>query len=70
VGAYSIWNAYVSYKPIKQLTVMLGIQNILNTDPPFTNAVQSNSNFTAGYNNTLTNPLGRTISLNVKYDVF
>ena len=47
---------------------MVGMQNVLNTDPPFTN--QSEGNFAAGYNSSLTNPLGRTISLNVKYDIF
>ena len=68
VGIYSTWNVYVSYKPIKQLTALLGMQNVFDTNPPYTNA--SENNFASGYNATLTNPLGRTISLNVKYDVF
>jgi iron complex outermembrane receptor protein len=66
VGAYSTWNAYVSYRPIKQLTALFGIQNLANTNPPFTNAAENN--FAAGYNATLTNPLGRDFYLNLKYD--
>jgi iron complex outermembrane receptor protein len=67
VGAYSTFNTYVSYRPIKSLTAMLGIQNLFDTNPPFTNASQGN--FAAGYNSTLTNPLLRTFYLNLKYEI-
>jgi iron complex outermembrane receptor protein len=66
VGSYSTWNAYATYKPVRGLTVLFGVQNLLNTDPPFTNASQDN--FAAGYSETLTNPLLRTFYLNLKYD--
>jgi hypothetical protein len=46
---------------------MLGIQNLFDTNPPFTNASQGN--FAAGYNSTLTNPLLRTFYLNLKYEI-
>jgi len=67
VGAYSTFNTYVSYRPIKSLTAMFGIQNLFDTNPPFTNASQGN--FAAGYNSTLTNPLLRTFYLNLKYTI-
>jgi len=40
VGSYSLVDGYVSVKPIEPLTVLVGIKNILNTSPPFTNASQ------------------------------
>jgi iron complex outermembrane receptor protein len=68
VATYSTFDAYVSYRPIKALTALFGIQNLFDKDPPFTNASQNN--FAAGYNETLTNPLGRSFYLNLKYDFF
>ena len=67
VGAYSTFDAYVSYKPIKSLTALFGVQNLFDTNPPFTNA--NENNFAAGYNATLTNPLGRSFYLNLKYEL-
>jgi iron complex outermembrane recepter protein len=66
VGAYSVWAAYASYKPVHGLTVLFGIQNLLNTDPPFTNASQNN--FAQGYDALFTNPIGRDFYVNLKYE--
>jgi iron complex outermembrane receptor protein len=66
VGAYSTWNTYVSYRPIKSLTALFGVQNLFNTNPPFTNA--TTSNFAAGYSSTLANPLLRDFYLNLRYE--
>jgi iron complex outermembrane receptor protein len=68
VGNYSLWDAYTSYKPVKNLTVLFGIRNLLNTAPPFTNAQQGN--FAAGYNALVADPLLRSFYINLKYDVF
>jgi iron complex outermembrane receptor protein len=65
VGSYSSWDAYASYKPIHGLTVLLGIQNVLNRDPPFSNAQQDN--FAAGYDALFANPVGRDFYVNLKY---
>jgi iron complex outermembrane receptor protein len=65
VGSYSTWDAYASYKPIHGLTVLLGIQNVLNRDPPFSNASQNN--FAAGYDALFANPIGRDFYVNLKY---
>jgi hypothetical protein len=46
--------------------VLLGIQDLFNTESRFTNAQQNN--FEAGYSATLTNPLLRTFYLILKYD--
>lgn len=68
VGSYSLVDVYASVKPIHNLTVLFGIKNVLNREPPFTNAPQGN--FTAGYNALVTDPLMRNFYVNVKYDLF
>jgi iron complex outermembrane receptor protein len=66
VNSYSVWQGYASYKPLKGLTLLFGIQNLLNTDPPFTNSSQNN--FAGGYDELFANPVGRSFYVNVKYD--
>lgn len=65
VPSYSIWNGYVSWKPITALAVVLGMQNLLNTDPPFSNQTQ---NWQSGYNPLFSDPTGRTFYARVKLD--
>jgi len=57
VGNYSLWNGYVSYKPIPSLKLVGGINNLLDTNPPFSN---QNANWQSGYNPIESSPLGRT----------
>lgn len=70
VGSYSIWDAHVSYSPIQNMTVLFGIDNILDTAPPFTNASQGN--FAAGYNSLVVNALelSRSFYIDLKYKIF
>ena len=68
VGSYSLVDIYASVKPIHNLTVLFGIKNVLDRNPPFTNA--SENNFTAGYNVLEVDPLMRNFYVNVKYDIF
>jgi len=65
VGNYSIWNAYVSYKPMKGLRILGGINNLFNTDPPFSN---QNANWQSGYDPIFANPLGRTFYARGTYE--
>jgi iron complex outermembrane receptor protein len=64
VGTYSLWNTYVSWKPIAPLTVLFGIRNLLNTDPPFSNQT---TDWQSGYNPRYSDPDGRTFYTRVKY---
>ena len=64
VASQSTWDVYASYKPIHPLTVLLGIRNVLNSNPPFSN---ENANFLAGYNSNLSSPLLRTFYADLKY---
>ena len=65
MGSYSLVDGYASVKPIEQLTFLVGIKNIFNTSPPFTNASQNN--FAAGYNALIADPLLRNFYVNLKY---
>jgi iron complex outermembrane receptor protein len=65
VGSQSTWDAYTSYKPIPGLTVLAGINNLLNTAPPFSNSQQNN--FSAGYNALFSDPVLRVFYLNLKF---
>jgi iron complex outermembrane recepter protein len=64
VGSDSLWNVYASFKPISPLTVLFGVRNVLDRNPPFSN---QNANWQAGYNPVFSDPLLRTFYLNLKY---
>jgi len=68
VGSYSLVDGYVSVKPIEKLTVLFGIKNLFDKNPPFTNASQNN--FAAGYNVLTTDPLLRNFYVNLRYSFF
>lgn len=65
VGNYSIWNWYVTFKPVPALKLLAGINNLLDTNPPFSNQAQ---NWQAGYNPIFSNPLGRTVNGRITFD--
>ncbi len=68
VGTYTLFDAYASYKPIDPMTVIVGIKNLLDRAPPFTNSYQNN--FAAGYNALTADPLLRNFYINVEYKLF
>jgi iron complex outermembrane recepter protein len=68
VGSYSLFDGYVSVKPVEKLTVLFGIKNILNRNPPFTNAPEDT--FAAGYNALEADPFLRNFYINLKYTFF
>ena len=63
IKPYSIWNATVAYRGIKNTTVVLGVTNLANTPPPLTN-----SNTTLGYASNISSPIGRAINARVTYE--
>jgi iron complex outermembrane receptor protein len=66
VESYTVYNISTSYSGVKNLTVIGGIQNLLNTDPPFTAA---NVDFSPGtaWDARVANPRGRTFTLTMAY---
>ena len=66
VKSYTLYNISGTYKGIKNLTVIGGIQNIFNTDPPFTAADVDFAPGTA-WDARVANPRGRAYTLNLSY---
>jgi iron complex outermembrane receptor protein len=68
VGTYTVFDGYVSVKPVDRLTVLFGIKNLLDKSPPYTNAYQDN--FASGYNALIADPLLRNFYINLRYKFF
>ena len=64
VGTYELFDLTASYRGLKNLTVRAGIQNVLDTAPPYT---RQNDYFQVGYDPTYADPRGRTFTLAVNY---
>jgi iron complex outermembrane receptor protein len=64
VAAYSLWDLSGSWKATAALQLRAGIQNLLNTDPPFSN---QSYYFLSTYDPTYTDPRGRTFYASLKY---
>jgi iron complex outermembrane receptor protein len=64
VDAYSLWNITGSYEPIKGLTLMAGLKNMFDKEPPLT--IQSTL-FQQGYDARYTDPTGRAVYLRASY---
>jgi iron complex outermembrane receptor protein len=64
VGVYSVWNGYVSFKPVDPLSVLFGVRNIFDTNPPFSNQT---ANWQTPYNPLFSDPIGRAFYVNLKY---
>lgn len=64
VSSMSLWDLYVNWKGIRNLSITLGAKNLLDADPPHTN--QQNS-FQAGFDPSYYDPRARVIYVNVSY---
>lgn len=60
VKGYTLVDVSATVKPIKNLSLTLGVKNLFDKDPPFTN---QGSTFQQGYDPRYTDPLGRTYTL-------
>jgi iron complex outermembrane receptor protein len=67
VKHYSTWALSGTFTGNKQIEMTVGIKNLLDTDPPFTNQV---TNFQLGYDPRFTDPLGRTVYIRGVYHFF
>ena len=64
VSSYSLWNVSGSYSGFKHITLIAGIKNLLNTDPPFSN---QGTLFQKGYDPRYTDPVGRAYYVRGSY---
>ncbi len=70
VDAYSIFNASVTYTGIKNLTLIAGIKNIFDEDPPFAITYDSNTGAGSSWEPRVADPRGRAFTLSANYKFF
>ena len=66
VDAYQTWDAQIAYSGWKDLRLTLGVRNLLDRDPPYTNAGGQVS-FQSGYDPQYADPRGRFIYAGLRY---
>ncbi|WP_395700614.1 TonB-dependent receptor [Aquabacterium sp.] len=66
VGSYQTFDLQVAYTGVKNMRLMLGVRNLLDKDPPYTNGGGQVS-FQAGYDPQYADPRGRFIYAGLRY---
>lgn len=66
VDSYTLYNLYATYSGYKNTTVTVGIQNLFNTNPPFTHH-DVDDVAGAGWDPRVGDPRGRSISIRLNY---
>jgi iron complex outermembrane receptor protein len=69
VKHYMKYDASATYTGFKNTTITVGIQNLFDTDPPFT-AHNVDEVVGAGWDPRVADPRGRSLSVNLKYKFF
>jgi iron complex outermembrane receptor protein len=64
VPPVTLWDAQIVYTGFKNLTLTIGMKNVLNTNPPLTN---QNNTFQAGYDPSYWDPRGQFLYGSIKY---
>jgi iron complex outermembrane receptor protein len=64
VSPYSIWTLSGTYTGIRNVNLTLGVKNLTDKDPPYTN---QGTTFQQGYDPRFTDPLGRTYYVRATY---
>lgn len=64
VGRWSVFDASVTWRPNDAWNLTLGVANLLNAAPPFSNQTQA---FQVGYDPRISDPVGRTLFLNLSW---
>ena len=67
VSPYMTYNASLTYRYNKDLTVIAGIKNLFNTDPPFSIAYDTNTGAGSSWEPRVADPRGRAFTLSVEY---
>ena len=67
VAKYVTYNASISYTGIKNLGLIFGIKNLLNDDPPFSAAYDSNTGAGSSWEPRVADPRGRAYQFTVNY---
>ena len=64
VGTYTVWDLQAQYTGLKRSTIIVGVKNLLDRDPPF---AQWNPGLAAGYDPTYADPRGRVFYTRLSY---
>ena len=64
VDSYSVWDLFVAFKGVKNLTLRAGVKNIFNEDPPASN---QGATFQNGYDPRIHDIFGRVYSISASY---
>jgi iron complex outermembrane receptor protein len=70
VDEYITYNASVTYRWNKDLTIIAGIKNLFNQDPPFSIAYDTNTGAGSSWEPRVADPRGRSFTLSVEYKIF
>jgi iron complex outermembrane receptor protein len=70
VDAYTLYHASVGYTGIKNLGITFGVRNLLDKDPPFSAAYDSNTGAGSSWEPRVADPRGRSFTLTVDYKFF
>jgi iron complex outermembrane recepter protein len=70
VAPYELYHLNLTYSGIKNLTVNLGIKNLLNDDPPFANSYDTNTGSGSSWEPRVADPRGRSYVLTLEYKFF
>ena len=67
VDEYITYNLSLTYRYNKDLTVIAGIKNLFNQDPPFSIAYDTNTGAGSSWEPRIADPRGRAFTLSVQY---
>ena len=70
VKPYTLYHANVAYTGVKNLTLNAGIKNLLNTDPPFAIAYDTNTGAGSSWEPRVADPRGRSFVVSAEYTFF
>jgi iron complex outermembrane receptor protein len=67
VAAYVTYDASVTYVGIKNLSLIAGLKNLMNIDPPFSAAYDGNTGAGSSWEPRVADPRGRSLTLQANY---
>ncbi len=70
VKAYNIFGLSVTYRGIKNTTVIAGVKNLFNTNPPFSVYYDSNLGSGSDWEPRIADPRGRSFTMRVDYKFY
>ena len=70
VDSYTLYNVSTTYTGLKNLSLTFGIKNLLDKDPPFTAAYDTNTGAGSSWEPRVADPRGRSFTFLISYNFF